>query len=80
MSEIHDFLLAPISLIEVLGAMIGSMDERNRFFEDRLVKLIQLRGDLADIEDAGIELMLGSLCANMFRVTHLLRAHGSQLC
>ena len=59
---------------------IGTAEERNVFFEQRLDKFIQLRDELADIEDAGIELILGRLCANISRVTHLLRAHGCHLC
>ena len=39
-------------------------------------KLQALREDLADIEDAGIELLLGRLCASTTKVSHLLRAHG----
>ena len=73
-------VLAPNSKIQVLGIVIGTAEERSLFFEERLNKLIQLRDQLADIEDAGIELILGRLCANISRVTHLFGAHGCHLC
>ena len=40
---------------------------------------MELGDELADIEDAGIEQILGRLCANISRVAHLLRAHGCYL-
>ena len=40
---------------EVLSAIFGTPNERDQVFEERLTKLIQLRSDLADFEDAGID-------------------------
>ena len=48
-------------------------------FEERFTKLLELRSDLADVEDAGIELILGRSRANIPRVSHLLRAHGCHM-
>ena len=59
--------------------MIGSPKDRDDFFEERLNKLQALQEDLADIEDAGIELLLGRLCANTTKISHLLRAHGCHI-
>ena len=67
------------SKIEVLGTLIGTPKGRDDFFEGRLNKLQALREDLADNEDAGIELLLARLCANITKVAHLLRAHGCHL-
>ena len=55
---------APNSKVEVLGTVVGSPKDRGDFFEERFNKLQALQEDLADIEDAGIELLLGRLCAN----------------
>ena len=72
-------ILEPNCSIEVLGTVIGSQQDRDNAFAMRLGKLQTLREDLADIEDAGIELLLGRLCASTTKVTHLLRAHGCHL-
>ena len=72
-------ILEPNSSIEVLGTVIGSQKDRDSAFAARQCKLQALREDLADIEDAGIELLLGRLCANTTKVSHLLRAHGCHL-
>ena len=64
------------STIEVLGTTIGSQKDSDDAFGERLNKLQALMEDLADIEDAGIELLLCRLCANTTKVSHLLRAHG----
>ena len=61
----------PNSKIEVLGAVIGTANERDQFFEERLDKLIQLRSYLADIEDAVSILFWGNFA---------LIFHGSPTC
>ena len=73
-------VLTSTNQIEVLRAVIGTAEERSLFFEERFNKLIQLRDELADIEDVGIELILGRFCANISCVTLLLGAHGCHLC
>ena len=72
-------VLEPNSSIEVLGTVLGSQQDRDNAFAARLTKLQTLREDLADIECAGVELLLGRLCANTTKVAHLLRAHGCHL-
>ena len=64
-------ILAPNSKIDALGITIGIRKDRDDSFEERINKLHALRGDLADIEDAGIELLLGRLCANTTKVLHV---------
>ena len=63
----------------MLGAIIGLPEDRDDYFEERLNKLQALREDLADIDDAGVELLLGRLCANTKKVSHLLRARCCQI-
>ena len=72
-------ILDPNNKIEVLGTTIGIHKDRDDSFEERLNKLQALREDLADIEDAGIELLLCRLCANTMKISHLLRAHGCHI-
>ena len=72
-------ILEPNSSIEVLGTVLGPLQDRDDAFAARLAKLQTLREDLADIECAGVELLLGRFCANTTKVTHLLRAHGCLL-
>ena len=72
-------ILEPNSTVEILGTIIGLQKDRDNAFAERLGKLQMLREDLADIEDAGIELLLGRLCANTTKVSHLLRAHGCHI-
>ena len=72
-------VLAPNAPVEVLGTVLGTQQDRDNAFAARLTKLQTLREDLADVESAGVELLLGRLCANTTKVTHLLRAHGTFL-
>ena len=69
-------ILAPNSPVEVLGTVLGTQQDRDNALAARLNKVQILREDLADVESAGVELLLGRLCANTTKVTHLLRAHG----
>ena len=57
--------------------MIGSPKDRDDFFEERFNKLQALLEDLAD--DAGIELLLGRLCADTTKISNLLRADGCHI-
>ena len=57
--------------------MIRSPKDRDDFFEERFNKLQALLEDLAD--DAGIELLLGRLCADTTKISNLLRADGCHI-
>ena len=72
-------VLAPNAPVEVLGTVLGIRQDRDDAFAARLTKLQALREDLADVESAGVELLLGRLCANTTKFTHLLRAYGTLL-
>jgi hypothetical protein len=69
----------PNSSLEVLGAMVGAAPAREAQFLDRVQKTRDLQGAIAEVADPATELTLGRLCANVSRVTHLLRISGTML-
>ena len=59
---------------KVLGAMLGSREAAVAHFEERAAKADELRKAIAEIGDPATELVLLRLCADVAKVTHLLRA------
>ena len=64
---------------EVLGAAAGAPAASAALFEARTAALRELHGALAEVNDPAAELTMGRLCADVSRVTHLLRAAGPEL-
>ena len=65
--------------IEVLGAALGSTAKGDAQFADRLRKLTELQCGIADIDDPGVKLTLGRMCANVSKVSYLLWVSGTGL-
>ena len=63
----------------VLGVDIGDADTRNAQFRDLAEKVARGRDKISTIGDSGTELVLTRRCADVCKVTHLLRAHGAKL-
>ena len=59
--------------------MIGDESEVQTFFGEKLRKLSTLHDSIAEIGDPAVELALGRCCADVSRVTHLLRSSGDFL-
>ena len=69
----------PNSSEEVLGAMLGPPAAREEHFLSRVQKTKELHEAIPEVADPATELTLGRLCANVSRVTHLLRVSGTML-
>jgi len=69
----------PNSPEEVLGAMLGPQEARDEHFQSRVQKTKELQETIPEVADPATELTLGRLCANVSRVTHLLRVSGTML-
>ena len=64
---------------DVLGVDIGNSDTRSNQFRAACAKVAATREAIDSIGDSATELVLTRMCANVCKVTHLLRAHGSAL-
>jgi hypothetical protein len=69
----------PNEATEVLGAVVGPAAAQEAHFLERVHASSELRGSLAEVADPATELTLGRLCADVSRVTHLLRASGASV-
>ena len=72
-------IAAPSSDIEVLGAVVGSASARDAQFADHVLALGALHESLGSLSDASLELVLGRLCADVARVSYLMRLGGASL-
>ena len=72
-------LLGNNALAHVLGVEIGDDDVREAQFRSCVEKVDKARAAIAAIGDAGTELVLTRRCADVCKVTHLLRAHGTSV-
>ena len=70
---------APNAHCEVLGAMAGPPSACTAQFRERILALQSLHQSLGEISDPAVELTLGRACANVSKVTHLLRSNGHQI-
>ena len=61
---------------EVLGVCIGSDAMRQTQVTAAMMKIQALHASLVDLEDPAVELVLGRQCADVAKLSHLLRAAG----
>ena len=69
----------PNSDTEVLGAIVGTPAACNKQFLDTVNKLTGLHDELNSLDDAPVELVLGRKCADVSRVTYLMRLMGHRI-
>ena len=69
----------PNSDVLVLGAALGSPAAREAQFIEKVGALTELHGALATLGDAPVEMVLGRKCADVSRVSYLMRLGGSSL-
>ena len=65
--------------LAVLGIDVGSADVRNAQFREACSAVRTTREAIASIGDSAVELILTRMCADVCKITHLLRAHGDSL-
>ena len=70
---------SPNAPVEVLGTCIGADDDVVAHFNACAAKVQVLRDHLEDIGDPATELTLGRSCADVAKVSHLLRTSGRVL-
>jgi len=69
-------LPGPNTPVHVLGVDIGDDDVRTRQFREATAAVDLIRTGIASLGDSGTEVVLTRRCADVCKVTHLLRSHG----
>ena len=70
---------APNTSTEVLGTIVGSVEDCAAQFADKIARLEKLHSAICELDDPQVELTLGRICADVSRVIHLLRTNGGIL-
>jgi len=70
-------VLQPNGPVHVLGVDIGDMEVRRSQFREAIEAVAAVHAAVGGIGDAATELVLTRRCADVCKVTHLLRAYGA---
>ena len=69
-------ILAPNAGAEILGAPIGDVGFVGDYLREKTIKVGQVHAALRELERPAAELLLGRCCADVAKISHLLRTVG----